>query len=66
MLSEGGESHHSTPQTIQMKLPSGELACTDKGNTKVFAEYFTKVLNNHKQMDDSVVEDITLREVMHE
>ena len=32
----------------------------------MFAEHFTKVLNNHKQTDDSVLDDITLREVMHE
>ena len=36
LLSKGGNSHHSSPHTIQMRLLSGELTTTDEENVKVF------------------------------
>ena len=64
LLSKGGKSHHSAPKTIHMRLPSGELAECDEDNMRVFADNFTKVLNNQKNTDNEVVKIIWLREFM--
>ena len=64
LISKGGKSHHSAPKTIHMRLPSGELAECDEDNMRVFADNFTKVLNNQKNTDNEVVKIIWLREFM--
>ena len=63
LLSKGERSHHSTPSTIQMRMPSGELATTDEENVRVFSDHFGKVLKYLKDKDDSVIEEIIAREV---
>ena len=63
----GGElSHHTSPKVIQMRLPSGNLAENDEENVSVFSNQFTKVLNNHKLTDTTVINEIDLREVIEE
>ena len=65
-LSKGERSHHSAPSTIHMSMPSGELATTDEENVRVFSAHFGKVMNDLKDTDDSVIDDIILREVSTE
>ena len=65
-LTGGKSSHHTSPKVIQMRLPSGNLADNDKENVSVFANYFKKVINNHKWTDTTVINEINLREVMGE
>ena len=48
-----------------MKLPYGKLAENDEENVSIFTNHFRKVLNNHKPMDNYVIQEIHLREVMH-
>ena len=66
LLSKGERSHHSAPSTIQMRMPSGELATTDEENVRVFSAHFGKVLNDLKDTDNIVIDDIILREVSTE
>ena len=58
LLSAGEKSHHYSPQSIHMRLPSGDLAENDEENVRVFAEHFSKVFNNHKKTDKNVINDI--------
>ena len=37
LLSKGERSHHSATSTIQLRMPSGELATTDEENARVFS-----------------------------
>ena len=47
-------------------MPSGELATKDEENVRVFSAHFEKMLNYLKDTDDSVIDDIILREVSTE
>ena len=49
-----------------MRMPSVELATTNKENFWVFSAHVEKVLNNLKGTDDSVIDDIILPEVSTE
>ena len=49
-----------------MRLPLGDLVENDEENVRVFAEQFSKVLNNHKKIDDNFINDILLRKVITE
>ena len=40
LLSAGEKIHQYSPQSIHMRLPSGDLAENDKENVRVFAEHF--------------------------
>ena len=66
LLSVDKKIHHSYTQSIHMRLPSGDLAENDEENVRVFAEQFSKVLNNHKKTDDNFINNILLRKVMTE
>ena len=44
-----------------MKLPSGKLVENDEEIVSVFANHFSKVLNNHKPTNDDVIQEINLR-----
>ena len=65
-LKKGESSHHTPPKLIQMRLPSGNLVENDEENVSLFANHFKKVLNNHKLIDTTVINEIDLREVMEE
>ena len=60
LLSKGEKIYHSSPRTIQMKLPSGELATMDEENEKVFSIHFGKVINDMRPTDYSVINEIQL------
>ena len=47
-----------------MRLPSGELATTDKENVKLFSIYFGKVLNYINPTNDSIINGIQLRDAL--
>ena len=64
LLCKGYKSHHSSPQTIQMRMASGELAMTNEENVWVFAGHFGKVLNDMKPTNISVINIIHLRKAM--
>ena len=64
LLCKGEKSHHSSPQTIHMRMESSELATTDEDNVWVFAGNLGKVLNDIKPTNTSVINRIHLREAM--
>ncbi len=47
---------HKTNLDMSMRLESGELASNAKKNMAVFGTHFTKVLNNHRPVDYSVLD----------
>ena len=49
-----------------MRLPSGDLAETDKDNAKVSAKHFGKVLSKKKSIHNNVTNNIDSGEVMYE
>ena len=49
-----------------MILTSGELETTDEDKMKVFSIHFVIVLNKIKPTDDSVINDIQLRDALIE
>ena len=51
---------------MHVKLPSGELATTDKENMKTFSFHFGKVLNDMKPTDESVINKIQLQDTLTE
>ena len=51
-------------ETNKDETPLRGLTENDKENVSVFANHFKKVLNNHKPTDTTVINDISLREVM--
>ena len=53
----GGETaHHKTNINMAMKLDNGDLSSNAKENMSTFSMHFHKVLNNHRPVDDSVLE----------
>jgi hypothetical protein len=78
-LLKGRETaHHKTGVNMAMKLESGNLASNAKENMSIFSMHFHNVLNNHKPVDDLVLDlikqkpcltaidtPITFREVKH-
>ena len=66
LLSAGNKIHHSSPQSIHMRLTLGDLAENDEENVRVFAEHFSNILNNHKNTDDSVINNILLHKFITE
>ena len=65
-LTGGESSHHTYLKVIQIRLPSGNFAENDTENVSIFTNHFKKVLNNHKPIDTTVINEIQLREVMEE
>jgi hypothetical protein len=55
ILTGGETAHHKTNLNMSMRLASGELASNAKENMSVFGLHFTKVLNNHRPVDYSVL-----------
>jgi hypothetical protein len=52
----GGETaHHKTNINMAMKLENSDLASNTKENMSIFGMHFHKVLNNHKPVDNSVL-----------
>ncbi len=49
LLAGGKTAHHKTNINMAMKLDNGDLA-------SIFSMHFHKVLNNHRPVDDSVLE----------
>ena len=56
LLTGGETTHHKTNINMAMKLESGDLASNAKENMSVFSLHFHNVLNNHRPVDDTVLE----------
>ena len=56
LLTGGETAHHKTNINMAMKLDNGDLASNAKENMSVFSVHFHKVLNNHRPVDDSILE----------
>jgi hypothetical protein len=56
LLTGDETAHHKTNINMAMKLDNGDLASNTKKNMSVFSMHFHKVLNNHRPVDDSVLE----------
>jgi hypothetical protein len=56
LLAGGETAHHKTNINMAMKLDNGDLATNAKENMSVFSMHFHKVLNNHRPVDDSVLD----------
>ena len=61
LLAGGETAHHKTNINMAMKLDNGDLASNAKENMSIFSMHFRKVLNNHRPVDDSVLELIPQR-----
>jgi hypothetical protein len=71
-------TYHKTKVNMAMKLESGNLASNTKENMSIFSMHFHKVLDNHRPVDDLVIDlikqkpcltsidtPITFREIKH-
>jgi hypothetical protein len=56
LLTGGETAHHKNNINMAMKLDTGDLASNAKENMSVFSLHFHKVLNNHRPVDDSVLD----------
>jgi hypothetical protein len=78
LLTGGETAHHKTNINMAIKLENGDLVSNAKENMSVFGMDFHKVLNNHRPVDNSVLNlieqkpclttidaPITLKEVKH-
>eukprot|EP00978_Attheya_sp_CCMP212_P033500 scaffold135307_cov66-Attheya_sp.AAC.2 len=58
-IRDGFEGHqHVEQSTLKMRKSNGELATSDAENIDVMGEHFTKVFNNHREIDISVLDDL--------
>jgi hypothetical protein len=61
----GGETaHHKTNIYMAMKLKNGDLASNAKENMSVFSMHYHKILNNHRPVDDSVLDLIKQKQCL--
>ena len=66
ILTRGTTSHHAKPTIMQMRLPTGKLATTDKENSEVLGPHFEKVFNDHRLIEWNVIDEIKQRQTMYE
>jgi hypothetical protein len=55
LLTGGETAHHKTNISMAIKLKNGDLALNANKNMSVFGMHFHKVLNNHRTIDNSVL-----------
>ena len=51
---------------LEVRLPTGKLATTDKENAEVLGPHFEKVFNNHRPIEWKVINEIKQHQTMHE
>ncbi len=56
ILAGGKTAHHKTNLNMSMHLRNGKLASNAKENMSVFGAHFTKVLNNHRPVNHTVLD----------
>ena len=66
ILTRGTTGHHTKPNIMRMRLPTGKLATTNKENAEVLGSHFEKVLKNHHPIEWKVINNIKQRQTMHE
>eukprot|EP00978_Attheya_sp_CCMP212_P047038 scaffold421192_cov59-Attheya_sp.AAC.1 len=65
-IQAGCEGHHNEQTEMKMNMENGEKATTDKDNADVMGNHFSKVFNNHRPIDSTVIEEIKQREIRTE
>ena len=65
-INSGFCGHQSKQQNSKLLKSDGSLTKFDEETGKVFCNYFEKVFNNIRPIDESVLEVITQCEVVHE
>eukprot|EP00978_Attheya_sp_CCMP212_P012017 scaffold29800_cov23-Attheya_sp.AAC.1 len=55
------EGHYTQQSNLKMRKSNGDLASSDAENADVMGEHFTKVFNNHRDIDLSVLEELDQR-----
>lgn len=63
-VKKGFEGHHSTQVNMKMQKPDGEIAKIDSKNADVMDEHFSKVFNNHRLIDVTVLKELIQRETI--
>ena len=62
LLTNGFSAHHKKTKSMAMRLPNGELAKNDEENMSVMGPHLNKVFNNHRPVDDTVLDLLEQRE----
>eukprot|EP00978_Attheya_sp_CCMP212_P004158 scaffold9027_cov61-Attheya_sp.AAC.6 len=65
-IQAGMSGHHTTQSDIKMRKADGNLATSDSDNADVMGEHFTKVFNNHRPIDTSVLDELNQRPIIEE
>jgi hypothetical protein len=64
ILTGGETAHHTTNINMSMRLENGEFASNAKENMSVFGAHFHKVLNNHRPVDQTVLDFLEQKSCM--
>ena len=65
-LSGVDSSHPKDTKNIALRKEDGTLAKNDAENTSILGHHFTRVFNNKRNVDWSVLDEIEQRDIMHE
>jgi hypothetical protein len=60
-IRDGLEGHHKAQSDLKMRKADGELATNDSDNADVMGAHFTKVFNNHRAIDPTILDEIRQR-----
>jgi hypothetical protein len=60
----GFDGHYSAQSDIKMKMENNEMAKNDSDNADVMGKHFSKVFNNHRPIDLTVLEELEQRETI--
>ena len=66
ILSAGQSSHLKQVRSMSLEMPDGSLAKNDKDNAAVLGPHFNKVFNNQREVDWSVLDELTQYTTIHE
>ena len=63
-ITKNFKAHHIPAKVMRMRRQNGELATTDKENMEVMMPHFTKVFNNDKPVDWTLLNEIKQKATM--
>jgi hypothetical protein len=63
-VEKGFEGHYSVQGDMKMRKSNGDIATNDSENAEVIEKHFTKVFNNHRPIDISVLDELEQREMI--
>jgi hypothetical protein len=58
LLAKGKTAHHQKNLNMAMQLPDGTKATSSSKNMSVFGPHFTKVFNNHRFIDPTILQHV--------